>query len=197
MRNRKFYLVPGVSNRKFYLVPNDSYETFYLAVKGLKATDLAPFFMNMVNKSFCSGEVLMALKKSIVTPILKKPNLDADDLANYRPVSNLPFISKLLEKIVAKRLSALLDYNKLLPHHQSAYRRFHFMETALLCVLSDLTSTMESEKLVSLTLLDMSVAFDTVDHEIVLRLPMQRTAFGTVHSCGLHHTSRTVQKKTM
>ena len=57
----------------------------------------------------------MALKKSIVMPILKKPNLDAHDLTNYRPVSNLPFISKLLEKVVAKRLSAYLDDNKLLP----------------------------------------------------------------------------------
>ena len=57
----------------------------------------------------------MALKKSIVTPILKKPNLDADDLENYRPISNLPFIGKLLEKVVTKRLSAYLDGDKLLP----------------------------------------------------------------------------------
>ena len=110
----------------------------------------------------------MALKKSIVTQILQKPNLDADDLAHHRSVSNLPFISKLLEKVAAKRLPACLDDNKLLPRHQSAYRRFRSTETALLPVLSDLTSALESGKLSLLIFLDMSAAFDTVDHEILL-----------------------------
>ena len=87
------------------------------------------FLMDMLNKSLCSREVSMALKKSVVTPILKKPKLDADDLANYRLVSSLPFISKLWEKVVAKRLSAYLDDNKLLPRRQSANRRFNSTET--------------------------------------------------------------------
>ena len=56
--------------------------------------------MDMPKKSLCSGEVSMALKKSIVSRILKKLNLDVNDLANYRPVSNLPLISKLLQKVV-------------------------------------------------------------------------------------------------
>ena len=81
--------------------------------------------MDMFNKSLCSDEVSNTLKKTIVLPILKKPNLDVDDLANYRQVFNLPFISMLLEKVVAKRLSVYLDDNKLLPHHQSEYRRFN------------------------------------------------------------------------
>ena len=110
------------------------------------ATDLAPLLMDILNKSLWSGEVSNALKKSTVTPILKKPKLDTDDLANYHPVSNLPFISKLLEKVVVKRLSAYLDDNNLLPRHQSAYRRFHSKETALLRALFDLTSAMESGK---------------------------------------------------
>ena len=119
------------------------------------ATDLAPFLMDMFNKSLCFGEVSMALKKSIVTPILTKPKFDADDLAHYRSVSNLPFICKLLKKIVAKRLSAYLDDNKLLSRHQSAYQRFHYTETALLRGLSDLTSALASGKLALLSLLDM------------------------------------------
>ena len=131
--------------------------------------DLALFLLDMFNKSLRSGKISMALKKSIVTPILKKPNHDAEDLANYCLVSNLPFISKLLEKVVAKRLSAYLDDNKLLPRHQSAYRRFHSTETKLLRVLSDLISSLESGKLALLTLLDMSAAFDTVGHKILLR----------------------------
>ena len=108
----------------------------------------------------------MALKKSVVAPILKKPKLDADDLANYSLVSSLPFIFKLWEKVVAKRLSAYLDDNTLLPRRQSANRRFNSTEMALLCVLSDQTSAMESGKLTLLTFLDMSAAFDL---EILLR----------------------------
>jgi hypothetical protein len=93
--------------------------------------------------------------------------MNCGDLANYRPVSNLPFISKLLEKVVSRRLTGYLDSNKLLPGHQSAYRRFHSTETALLRVLSDLTAAIESGKLALLALLDMSAAFDTVDHDIL------------------------------
>ena len=120
--------------------------------------------MDMFNKSLSStGEVPVALKT-----IFKKPNLSAKDLANYRPVSNVPFISKLLEKVIAKRLSAYL-VNKLLPCHQSACRRFHSTDTALLRVRSDLTSAVESGMLAFFTLLDMSAAFDTVDHETLLR----------------------------
>ena len=133
------------------------------------STDLAPFLMDMFNKSLCSGEVSMALKTTIVTPILKKPNLDVDDLAKYRPVSKLSFISKLLEKVIVKRLSAYLYDNKLIPRHQSVYRRFQSIETALLRVLLNLTSALKSGKLPLLSLLDMSAAFDTVDHEILLR----------------------------
>ena len=92
-----------------------------------------------------------------------------EDLASYRPVSNLPFISKTLEKIVALQLVSYLEANNLLPPHQSAYRRGHSTETALLKVLSDLVSSVDSGGLALLSLLDMSAAFDTVDHDILMR----------------------------
>ena len=142
------------------------------------ATDLAPFLMDMLNKSLCSGELLMALKKSIVKPalkksivkpILKKPNLDADDLALYHPVSNLPFISKLLEKIVASDCRQTWMITNCFLVTSRRIGAFVLRKQHLLRVLSDLTSAMESGKLALLTLLDMSAAFDTVDHEILLR----------------------------
>jgi hypothetical protein len=74
---------------------------------------------------------------------------------------------KLLENVYFKRLTEYLDLNKLLPGHQSAYRKFHSTETHLLRVLSDLTAAIESGKLALLALLDMSVAFDMVDHDIL------------------------------
>ena len=85
-------------------------------------TELAPFLTTLINKSLSTGEVPTTLKTALITPLLKKPNLGSEDLANYRPVSNLPFISKLLENVVAKRLTGILDANQLLPSHQSAYR---------------------------------------------------------------------------
>ena len=76
-------------------------------------------------------------KQAIVTPLLKKAGLDAADMANYRPVSNLTFLSKTVERVVAKQLNGYLAANGLLPRLQSAYRRGHSTETALLRVMSD------------------------------------------------------------
>ena len=84
-------------------------------------------------------------------------------------MSNLPFISKVLEKVVASRLTKYLESNRLMSKSQSAYRRFHSTESALLRLLSDLMSAVESGRIALLALLDMSAAFDTVDHSILLR----------------------------
>lgn len=70
--------------------------------------------------------------------MIKKNGLDPADLKNYRPVSNLTFISKLVERVVADRLHVHLSLTGSLPSHQSAYRRFHSTETALLKVVNDL-----------------------------------------------------------
>ena len=64
------------------------------------------------------GEMPRALKKATIIPILKKPNLDKDDLSNYRPVSNLPFISKTLKKVVTSRLTKYLESNRLMSASQ-------------------------------------------------------------------------------
>lgn len=90
-------------------------------------------------------------------------------MKNYRPVSNLPFLSKLLERIVADQLNEFLLSNCLLPVFQSAYRRFHSTETALLRVFSDICRALDDGNTCLLGLLDLSAAFDTVDHEILLQ----------------------------
>jgi hypothetical protein len=103
-----------------------------------------------------------------VKPILKKEGLDQDDVKNYRPISNLTYISKLVERMVSKQLTTFLEEHSLLPKHQSGFRARHSTETALLKVLSDILSAADHGDVTLLGLLDMSAAFDTVDHDILL-----------------------------
>ena len=107
-------------------------------------------------------------KKTIVTPLIKKFGLDQDTFSNYRPVSNLSFISKLIEKLVSIQLIAHLVANNLYESFQSAYRSPHSTETALLRVLNDLLMCVDTHGAAMLILLDLSAAFDTIDHNVLL-----------------------------
>ena len=83
---------------------------------------LLPTLARLVNVSLTIGEFPACLKVAVVTPILRKPGLDLNDLTNYRPVSNLQFIGKVLEKVVAEQLTRHLDAHSLRDDLQSAYR---------------------------------------------------------------------------
>jgi hypothetical protein len=109
-----------------------------------------------------------------VIPTLKKPSLDHNQLSNYRPVSNLPFISKILEKVVQARLFTHLSSNNLHEPNQSAYKPFHSTETALLRLQNDILISLGNKRPCLLSLLDLSAAFDTVDHEILLKVLHQQ-----------------------
>ena len=105
---------------------------------------------------------------AIVTPALKKPSLDSSDMKNYRPISNLSFMSKVVERIVVRQLLEYFTANSLLPKFQSGFRRHHSTESALLWVLSDIFSATDKGEVSLLALLNVSAAFDTVDHSILL-----------------------------
>ena len=92
----------------------------------------------------------------------------ATDTKNYRPVSNLTFMSKIVERLVCQQLVSYLELNQLLPKHQSAYRKFHSTETAVLKLVSDILLAADGAEVTLLGLLDLSAAFDTVDHDILL-----------------------------
>ena len=104
----------------------------------------------------------------IVRPLIKKSTLDKNILKNYRPVSNLSFISKITEKIVASRFKKHLLENSLHEPKQSAYRSHHSTDTALISVTNDIMCAVDQKKAVMLVLLDLSAAFDTIDHSILL-----------------------------
>ena len=128
---------------------------------------LIPTLTRIVNLSIASHSFPLNLKSATVVPLLKKPSLDSNDLKNYRPVSNLPYISKIIEKCVVKQLNTHLSENALHPPLQSAYRQHHSTETAIVKVVNDVLCAMDSKKCVLLVMLDLSAAFDTVDHEVL------------------------------
>jgi hypothetical protein len=130
---------------------------------------LLPFITKMVNASLAQGRMPTSQKHAIVTPLLKKPGLDPADMGNYRPVSNLSFMSKLIERAVATQLNDYLVANDLLPRLQSAYRKGHSTETAMLRVWSDILTAADRRHVTLLGLLDLSAAFDCVDHSILLQ----------------------------
>ena len=129
---------------------------------------LLPTITNIINTSLTTGIVPRDLKTAVVKPLLKKPSLDKNLLKNYRPISNLPFLSKILEKVVLHKLLSHLQENNLNNPFQSAYRAGHSTETVLLRIVNDILSALDNDNIFVLLLLDLSAAFDTIDHQILL-----------------------------
>lgn len=128
----------------------------------------APFIKKVIDKSFDEGTFPSSQKRSIIHPLLKKKGLDKENMANYRPVSNLTFLSKILERAILDQMDEIFRANNIIPVHQSAYRRHHSTETALCRIYNDLVvRTCEGQHSL-LLVLDLSAAFDTVDHGILL-----------------------------
>lgn len=110
----------------------------------------------MINLSFNTGYFAHAWKEALVLPSLKKPGLDVA-FKNFRPVSNLPYISKLSERAAACQLTQYMTDNDLHSVFQSAYKPNHSTETALLKVKNDILMNMNDQHVTLLVLLDLSV----------------------------------------
>ena len=130
---------------------------------------LLPVLCNIVNSSLISCTMAPCLKTASVTPLLKKTGLDVDERKNYRPVSNLAYVSKLIEKVVVVQLEKHMKENNLEECHQSAYRKQHSTETALLKICNDLLCAMDRSECSLLVLLDQSAAFDTINQDLLLK----------------------------
>lgn len=128
----------------------------------------APLFTAIANLSLSTGVFPDNEKCALITPVLKKNNLHQDDLNNYRPISNMSFLSKFIERAVSSRVDNFLFSNNLFPPFQSAYRPFHSTETIFLHLCSDIAIAKDKGLVTCIVMLDFSAAFDTVDHDILL-----------------------------
>ncbi len=129
---------------------------------------LLPALTHIINTSLLTDIFPTAFKQARVTPLLKKPTLNSSLLENYRPVSLLPFIAKTLKRVVFNQVSLFLSQNNKLDAKQSGFRSGHSTETALLSVTEALQIAKVNSKSSILILLDLSAAFDTVNHQILL-----------------------------
>ena len=142
---------------------------------------------DIINTSLESDIVPATMKHTMVTPILKKRCLDVNCLANYRPISNLSFLSKTLERYVAKELLCYLDINGYNGPFQSAYLPKHSTEIALVRIHEDLMQAVDSRGGVLLdVVLDLSAAFDTLDYSTLLRRLRAIRLSQTVLACSCH-----------
>ena len=129
---------------------------------------ILPSLTDLFNSSLASGIFPQCFKSALLTPIFKKRCLDHNDLNKYRPVSNLCFIAKILEKLVLSQVSSYLNSHNHYNTCQSAYRPGHSTETALLKVVNDLFLSLSKGNISVPALLDFSSAFDTIDHLILV-----------------------------
>ncbi len=138
--------------------------SFFKSVLNSLEADL----LEVVNASLLSGTFPNSLKTAVVKPLLKKCNLDNTMLSNYRPISNLPFIGKIIEHLFFNQLNKYLKSNGYLDNLKSGVWAHHSTETALIKRINYIWLNSYAGKLSALVLLDLSAAFDTVNHSILL-----------------------------
>ena len=134
---------------------------------------IIPALIKIANLSIKNGAFSKKWKSAIVKPLIKSLSKGTTQ-QNYRPVSNLTFISKVVEKITLNQFTKHCEDNHLLPDYQSAYRKFHSCETSLIKLINDLLGAMERQEVTAVTMLNLSAAIDTVDYDLLLEVPNKR-----------------------
>lgn len=129
---------------------------------------LTPLITSIINKCFSTGIFPTSEKMAIVKPLLKKPSLNINEWKNLRPVSHITFLSKCIEKAILDQLLPQLSESKQISDFQSAYRHHHSTETALCRIYNDLIYNIQNGHPSLLILLDLSAAFDTIDHNLLV-----------------------------
>jgi hypothetical protein len=142
---------------------------------------ILPAITAIVNCALIEG-LPVSLKHAHVAPRLKKSGNDRQALSNYRPVSNLTFLSKVIERVVSRRLTKHLTEEGIWDPQQFAYRPHHSCETAMVLLLDKVYTTMDNQQVTLLMLLDLSAAFDMVDHKLLLDILSSSGITGTALS---------------
>ena len=141
---------------------------------------ILPIITRLINTSLREGLYVETWKLAIVRPLLKKIGLELID-KNYRPVSNLTFLSKVLEKAALNQFITHCNKHSLLPDYQSAYHEHYSCETALIKLTNDILWSMENGKVSAVMMIGLSAAFDTVDHNLLLEV--LEKCFGLEDTC--------------
>ena len=121
---------------------------------------------HIFNQSISQGKLPEDQKQARVTPLFKQG--DRDDVNNYRPISVIPVVVKVFERIVYEQLYAYLEEYDLICKHQSGFRAFHLTVTALPEATDSWAYNIDIGNINAVIFLDLKKAFDTVDHEILL-----------------------------
>ena len=127
---------------------------------------IAPYITHIINASFKHNKFPDRWKHAIIKPIPKNDNPASP--SDFRPISLLPAISKIIEKIACRQICQFFAHNKRLDNLQSAYKKFHSTTTALLHITDDIYKATDKSLVTILILLDYSKAFDTANHKIIL-----------------------------
>ena len=127
---------------------------------------VGPLILHLINSSISTSTFPDAWKVAIVTPILKSG--DPNQPGNYRPISILPALSKILEKVVCSQLTSYLVTNHILSPSQYAYRPSHSTEDAILDIVEWAARRVDDGDVAAVTSIDLSKAFDSVDHSVLL-----------------------------
>jgi hypothetical protein len=117
-----------------------------------------------------SGTFVNCFKHSHIIPLLKSSSLDRKNLNNYRLIATLPFLSKVFERLVQKQLLAHINTLPILDQFQSGFRANHSTETALTKIYNDISLELDQNHSVILILLDLSAAFDTINHDTLIKI---------------------------
>ena len=160
--------LPKISNST---APNDVIPTRLCKIVLTNSPD---YFIALINLTLKTGYFPNQFKKGVVRPLIKKSNLDPELLASYRPVTNLRFMSKVVERVVFEQIYMYLESNNLRSKYQSAFRCSHSTETALLKVFNDLLCYLDESRSVMYIGLDLSAAFDIIDHQFLFVILAKR-----------------------
>ena len=152
----------------YSLKNTDSYGDDGIALQYLKdgLEIILPYLQLLINTSIATNTFPQNWKHALIKPIHKKGEIN--DPSNHRPISLLPVTSKILEKIIARQLLDYLEEANLINECQYAYRRRTSTEDALLKVSELVYKAIDGNNLSLLVLLDLSKAFDSVNHSILL-----------------------------
>ena len=145
-----------------------TYSLYQFPTSKLVASDMwIDMLVYIVNLFITTGQFSNTLKSAVVKPLLKKQTLYPHILKKYRPVSNFLFLSKVIEKVITKQLTAHMLKHDIFEEFQFAYKANHSTKMTLLKVFNNIMLNLDSESGTFLILLDLSAAFDTIDYDVL------------------------------